>query len=170
MTVTVTMTIPLRASRASLDSANPSLSRHTHLLIPIHIPYPHPGLCRVRPPCAVGSASRSFILNFLFFYLCWWLSGSGRMSHHCTQWPKPTPLNPPYFWSLCLFIPWHLPYPRVHRPPKSREACKDHGASEWRALGWIKEYPPFMGGPRAMATLTGWARQAQPCLGGVPVV
>lgn len=28
---------------------------------------------------------------------------------------------------------------------------------------------PFHGGPRAMATLTGWARQAQPCLGGVPV-
>lgn len=39
--------------------------------------------------------------------------------------------------------------------------------------GWpANELCSFIGGgqPRVMATLTGWARQAQPCLGGVPVV
>lgn len=39
--------------------------------------------------------------------------------------------------------------------------------------GWpANDLCPFIGGwePRVMTTLTGWARQAQPCLGGVPVV
>lgn len=142
MTVTVTMTIPLRASRASQyppGCSSPSTSVPTHIL------------CCVQRPYAVGSASRSFILTCFFFKKkkfnvffppgSWLSKLCGRIAHHCTQlhgMARPTLVTAPLFSCpvrpFCS-LPSTLQYPRVHRPPKSREACKDHGASEWEGSG-----------------------------------
>lgn len=152
MTVTVTMTIPLRASRANLDSCQSiSLTVYPLAAHPHPHPYPHPSLCRVQRPDAVGSDSRSFILTSCFclcvggFFLLW-LHVTSLIAHNGmaqTNAPQPPPLLSPFNSGPFVFLfPGILAYPRVHRPPKSREACKDHGASEWRALvDWIKEYP-----------------------------
>lgn len=150
MTVTMTMTIPLRASRANLDLPIHLYCAHIHLLIhppSTLIPTSRPMPCAT-PVCRWFGLSVIYF-NFLFFgLLCcvfFWLWSHVTSLH--TQWPNQRPSTPPISSPFVFFIPWHLPYPRVHRPPKSREACKDHGASEWRALDWIKEYPQLR--PRA---------------------
>lgn len=106
----------------------------------------NPLLCAT-PVCS-WFGPRSFILTSCFFGLavcvlaflalvaCHIIAHNGQTCAH----------PPPYFFGpFVLLFPGILPYPRVHRPPKSREACKDHGASGRRALGQRIPTPPDPG-------------------------
>lgn len=111
MTVTMTMTIPLRASRANLDLPIHLYCAHIHLLIPPSTPIPtsEPMPCAT-PVCRWFGLSVIYF-NFLFFWslvLCFFLAlvACHIIAHTMA---KPTPLHSPL-----LLVPLSSLFPGIH--------------------------------------------------------
>lgn len=107
-----------------------------------------------------------FCLAFVLWFSKLWsacriIAHNGQTSAH-----RPLICFLVYFFLGPFFplLPGILAHPRVHRPPKSREACKGHGASEWGVLGQRipTPTPPSQAGWRMSYALDGTSGDGNP--------